>query len=306
MKHTQKKREEDTHLPLFVVTLGSATIDTILYNTAQDICLLPGKQNISNVLQFPGGGAINTSLAFAASGDKAYPIASVGNDSLHKQIIEKLQTHNINCSYLICKDIPTRQSFIFPSQQQDTAILCHTPTKHNLQLTEVDFDIISQADHLHISSLNLKNPRDLLSIINYAYNQNVTITYNPNSFFLKNHADIVLKVLPLLTIFICNRHELALLFPSLTFDAALHKLQSMTSACIVITADKDGSYALHKNITYHQPVIPSNIINTTGAGDTFGAIFSSHFIKKGCVKTALLQAAHAAQKIVSQHQPTLL
>lgn len=97
------------------------------------------------------------------------------------------------------------------------------------------------------------------------------------------------------------------------FDAGIRRLRSQYDIpLILLSMGKDGSRAYYKDLRVEvKPFLQENTIETTGAGDTFGACCLYHVLKYGLESldepklTQMLTFANAAASIVTTRKGAL-
>jgi ribokinase len=309
-----KHKEEGENLPLSIITLGNITIDIIAYNTQKDIVIpCSTKQPVDHIQYSLGGGACNSAFVFAKHHANVSPIATIGNDTWKNFILTTLQQHNIATTLLISKQSNSKISLIFPSQQTNTSIVSHYNSNHAISLSEINFESFKQANMLYITSVHLQNPKQLTDVFLHAKKNNLAVACNPGVHFLTTHKNVLLVNMHMIDIFICNQKELALLLQPTSIEQGMQQLHTWGVKIVIVTCDKDGAYLSNNQSIIQQPAPTCNPINTTGAGDAFGATFAILWLQKKSLNHAFNKAMQAAQQVIASHtshinmqQPTKL
>ena len=71
-------------------------------------------------------------------------------------------------------------------------------------------------------------------------------------------------------------------------------------ANVVLTLGPEGAVAQFGGERFEQPVIPTTVVDTTGAGDTFTGFFLAEYLRGGDVVRAMITAAQASSIAVSR------
>jgi ribokinase len=94
-----------------------------------------------------------------------------------------------------------------------------------------------------------------------------------------------------------NQHELAILLAANT-DEDFHALMQRSPAPIVLTRGAEGAWFRDGGEPVHQPGFKVDVVDSTGAGDTFNAALAV-FLQEG-LPTAVRKACAAAALSVSK------
>ena len=303
MQNKVKKKREDTNLPFFITTIGSGTVDTIAYNSHTPINIHQNeKQHVNKMEQSIGGGALNTAAVFASNQYKVAPICKIGSDFLGQQVIKNLLEKDIDTSLLVQSNISTRQSFIFPSEKTNSLIVSYATREHVLCKAEINFGAIASSDMIYISPVQLEDEKILKQIVIFAHQNKTKIACNPGAHQLNQYG--LSGILPYLDLFVCNRHE-ALLYmqnnnAAYTPELFAKNILNSGVKTVVITCDKDGAYIAQDNVFLHFPAHQTNVVNTAGAGDAFGAQFSIGLLENLSLEDAAKKALKVSAEIVGQ------
>jgi ribokinase len=135
-------------------------------------------------------------------------------------------------------------------------------------------------------------------IIRSAKAKGLTITFNPAPM----NAQVLNYPLELVDILIVNKIEAS----SLTQEIAPEKIYEtlghrLPHTALVLTMGKEGAAYFSKQARFFQPAEMVNVVDTTGAGDTFIGFFLAELIKTNDPKVALAIATRAAAICVTRH-----
>ena len=176
------------------LTIGSATEDNFIQYTGTDMMTIKkastqycyalfeagAKIEVADLVSCTGGGATNTAVTFAKMGFKSSCFAKIGRDPAAEYILHTLRVHNIDTSALL--QTPTHatgRSFIINAHSGEQTILAHRAANTEITEDELPYDLIAQADHIHISSLSGKSAHSLKTIIDHAATHNRHVSINP-------------------------------------------------------------------------------------------------------------------------------
>lgn len=284
-----------------------------------------------------GGGATNSAISFKQLGCDVATFFKVGNDKPSEFIIQRLNNDGIDTQYVTqSEEYITGHSFIFPSKDGDRTVLCYRGANAHLHKDEIP-PIIEDFNNVYITSLSGDSSHLLLPITRLAKKHNGLVATNPGSSQLKVGAHDIYQALPNIDIFILNSEEACTFMLSMVEqDINLHQkilrtqiterdkelprlLQAPIShqtvcfdirlffqaildhgpSIVVVTNGAEGVYiATQDGIIFH-PSLPTQVVNTLGAGDAFGSCFVANYIEGANIKEAMLYGIINASSVIS-------
>lgn len=308
------------------VTIGGATEDFtfitkegVLINNPKDI-LHPHllafdygqKMKIDHSYSTFGGGAANVAVCMARLGLTVTAIVSIGADSRGDGIIKNFQKNKVGVSMVQRhKDIDTGFSFLLEGQGSEHIVFSNRAANSALTITPSQFRMINQMDWIYISSLSGK----WRNVLDTVFEAKTKIAWNPGHIQIKSGYKALRKYFEKTTVLSLNMEEAT----ELVYSSGLHKkkdgayfddVQNLLKAIkdwgvkiVLITRGRDGADAYDGENFYHQSIIKEGKkVNTTGAGDAFGASFVSGLkIFKGDIQKAMWLGAKNTASIVSHH-----
>lgn len=284
-----------------ILTIGSATKDVFLisknftviksdkFSTGYGECFSFGsKIELKDLYEDTGGGGTNTAVSFSRFGLKTAVYTRIGADTSGKEILETLKKHKITTSFVITdKNKKTGYSTILLTPQGDRTILVYRGASTDFSDRELPVTTI-KTKWIYLSSV--AGNMDLLKkVFRYADKTKTKIAWNPGSHELKQGIKSLGKYIAQTDILLVNSEEAAAL-TGLQISAHHKMLRKLTDFCkhyVVITDGAKGAYASDGADHYFAKPVKVKVINTTGAGDAFGAGFTAGIIRTGSVKEAL-------------------
>lgn len=259
-----------------VTALGELLIDFTEY----------GKSNSGMRLfeQNPGGAVANTACQVAKLGKKAAFIGKTGND-MHGIFLSKiLQDVGVNISGLVMDDnVFTTLAFVSLSDSGERSFsFARKPGADTmLEKSEIDLEIINNSEILHIGSLSMTNEparSATLYAINEAKKAGAIISYDPNyRSSLWTNRDAAIKqmrsLLPFVDIIKISDEETELITNIQNPEDAAIKLLDIGISCVVVTLGKFGALVSTKEGMNRVPTFENEVVDTTGAGDSFWGAF---------------------------------
>jgi ribokinase len=226
---------------------------------------------------FPGGKGANQAVAASKLGGNVFMIGNVGSDANGISMIQNLKYHDVHTEYIDTVNDVTATAFI-SIVDSDNAIVIH---KGANAYSSVNQFILAINKHAVINDILVvqfeKDIIDIIEAVKIAKSCGFRILINPAPM----HVESVIKLLPYSDMWILNETETEQLIKTkvthLNYKESLLALQKLGMKQAIITLGKDGSITLENDKLIHQESIaPSQVVDTTGAGDTFvGAIVVS-------------------------------
>lgn len=232
--------------------------------------------------QNPGGAPANVLVCGNRLGSKNAFIGKVGNDMHGKYLKDIIDNEGIDTSGLILDDkYFTTLAFVDLNEHGERSFsFARKPgADTQLQSREVDLDVIGACKIFHVGSLSLthtpSNEATFFSI-KKAKEAGAIISYDPNyRASLWDSEEIakseMTKIIP--DIMKISDEETALLTPFVEPDRAALELLDRGSKIVIVTLGGDGALLAMNGETRIIPGFKCNVVDTTGAGDSFwGAI----------------------------------
>ncbi len=281
--------------------------------------LLPygGKQRIDEVHETLGGGAHNTSVAFARMGLKAAYCGLIGDDLWGKKILANLDAENVSAELLsITEDEKTSFSVILNSYEGERTVLNYVGANH--LFTEEYFPLakIMQSKWIFLNHLSGEANRLVKKIeIILKKKPQIKLAWNPGGIQLREGAEKFKNILNRTEILFLNKEE-AEKFSRLEChnhykSTELKHAHDMTKIfqyfhelgvkIVVITDGRNGAQVSTQNEAFYCPVPKQGRVDTLGAGDSFASGFTGALILNKDLQTALSFGTINATSVVNKY-----
>ena len=231
----------------------------------------------------PGGGVLNYLATLAKYGIITSIITKVGFDAFGKLLLKTIKECGIDCSSaIITKDAFTTLAFVTREPNGERSFSFSRKPGADILLTEneINFKLLDNTKVVHFSSVGMTNEPSRtahIKAIEYAKSKNKLISYDPNLrlplwndinqpkeqiFWGLKQADIV-KI---------SDNEVEFLFETFPENGAKIILEQFNAKLVFVTLGPNGCFFANKKCSGYVPVSKTvNPIDTTGAGDIFGA-----------------------------------
>ena len=272
----------------------------------------------------PGGAPCNVLSMLNRLGHKTNFIGKIGKDMFGDQLEAALKEVGIGTDGLMKDDeVHTTLAFVHTAPDGDREFSFYRNPGADMMLSEdeVDADQIKNSTIFHFGSLSMtdevcrKATRKAIAIAEEA---GVLISYDPNlreplwksMDLAKEQISYGLEHCNILKI---SDNEIQWLTGKEDYDEGIAMVQEKYNIpLILLSLGKTGSRAYTKNCRVEVPAfIQENTIETTGAGDTFGACILHYVLEHGWKEyseaelTEMLTFANAAASIVTTRKGAL-
>ncbi|WP_186445934.1 carbohydrate kinase family protein [Paenibacillus cremeus] len=224
--------------------------------------------------------ALGSSTAICACGIskldfKTAFIGKVGNDEYGKFVVDTLAAYKIDTSNIIVDSSVETGMTISLGYNNDRALITVLGSIDKLQGRDINFYAIKHLRHIHVGSFFLQSSlrKDLADIFRLAQENGISTSLDPGW----DHSgtwDYGLKdVLRYTSIFLPNEQEALHISGCNSVEKAAEALSEFAET-VAIKRGKDGCTVCSSSKLYtHESFLVENVVDTTGAGDSFNAGF---------------------------------
>lgn len=200
-------------------------------------------------------------------------IGKVGDDEFGRFMLRELNKRSIDTqAVVIDPHIPTGLSVIL-SRPSDRAILTHLGSIAALRFDEIDLALLSRARHLHLGSYYLLDALrpDVPRLFDEVKARGLTISIDTNYDPTESWAGGLRETLQRVDVFLPNETELLAITQEDSIEAGLDRLTEIPT--VVVKLGARGAIARCGSEIVQADSIPVQVVDTTGAGDSFDAGF---------------------------------
>lgn len=272
----------------------------------------------------PGGAPCNVLAMLNKAGRKTAFIGKVGKDIFGNRLKATLDEVGIDTSNLIIdEDARTTLAFVetLPDGDRDFSFYRNPGADMMLKESDLKEDLIRDAKIFHFGTLSMTHEdvrNATKKAIDLAKKSGALVSFDPNLRpplwksldDAKEQAAYGFSKCDILKI---SDNEIQWFTGEEDYDAGIAKLRSEYDIpLIMLSMGKDGSRAYYKDLRVEvKPFLQENTIETTGAGDTFGACCLHYVLKYGLDQLdeeklkEMLTFANAAASIVTTKKGAL-
>lgn len=275
------------------LTFGSLNNDYV-YDV--DHFNVAGETQLSNDRKvFCGGKGLNQSIAIKRSGTYVYHAGSIGISDSNELLI-LLEKESISTKYIQKIDVPTGHAIIQNNIEGENSILLFGGANQKNDREHIN-NVLENfgKDDVVILQNEISN---VDYIIKKAKEKSMKIVLNPSPIndALKNYP------IELVDLLVLNSIEAKALTSN--DDDYKEQIKNLSkkypNTKILLTLGKDGSIFFDGCNSFYQPIVKTNVIDTTGAGDTFLGYFTSCYFNNMEIEKALKISTKASSLCVSK------
>ncbi|MHC1566688.1 MAG: carbohydrate kinase family protein [Candidatus Syntropharchaeia archaeon] len=252
-----------------VVGLGALNFD-MLY-LVEKIAKGGEEVGIIKSIRSPGGSAANTIVGLARLGAEVGFIGIVGNDMEGRMILDEFSSERVDTKGIVVSEGRTGIAIGFiDSKSGERALYIDPGVNDRFDMKNVDVDYINAAKFLHTSSFvdmkQLEMQKELVKQVK------TRISFNPGMLCFKyGFRDIKGIIERSEVVFLSEKELFALTRAGPERGAEI--LLETGAEIVAITLGKRGCYVTDGNGSHFIPAYPTDVVDTTGAGDSFSAGF---------------------------------
>lgn len=286
-----------------VISIGSSLLDIFIksndleasQNGTSQVLTYGDKTELSDFHIFTGGGASNTSVAFARLGLSTAVISETGNDEFSSLINADFQKEGVITNLLIQEKLErTGGSVILVGKNSERVALVHRGAASMLDPFDIPAFWLSKSKWVHLSSIGgrLETLQKIFKVLNN--NQETKMSWNPGKKELELLVEEKLNIEEVpCEVFFVNQEEWALVEP-------IHEEILLNFPQVVITKGKAGG-EVHlfgkKRFEYEGQSTVS--VDSTGAGDAFASAYVAALINGHEVSQAIAWGVKNAANVVA-------
>jgi len=263
-----------------------------------------GKYVPEKFFQRFGGGGANASVALSKLGFNVMLWSRVGNDDFGRQIKRNLKQNKVKTNLLKFKAEHTPISTILLTPSGERTIVTYRSDADQLELTNGVMREMKKRDWLALFSLAKLSRAKKIRYLNAGKKNEMKIFLSLHGTeYMRGH-EYLKKYFKICDILHINAHELADIFGGDAQDFNFKKTnfaEKLGIPLLVVTYDVKGSFAYTKDKIYHQPIKKvRKVVDTTGAGDCFGASFLGEYIKEDNIQKALKFSSKNSASVITK------
>ncbi len=268
---------------LDLVCLGNVTID--------DIVLADGTTRMACF----GGDAIYAALSARLWSDAVELVAPVGIDYPEAHV-SRLLAAGLDLQGMPRREVLTHRNWVIYEQDGRRTWVLRTEADNFFQLSPLTADIpqdFLQTRSFLILAMDLAAQEDLVSGLS---GSNALIALDPQEDNIPGNEQQFLNMLKGVDIFLPSEIEVERLLGHREYPRAARQFAELGCKVLGIKLGESGSliFDARSDRFFRIPAAPAQVIDTTGAGDSFSGGFMTHYVQTGDPEQAGLAGAVTA------------
>ncbi len=270
-----------------IIGVGALNIDHI-YKVER--ILEDGETVVDWARSFPGGSAANTIYGLAKLGLSTGFCGAVGDDEEGKTLLDDFRGVGVDTSRIVAKPKAKTGSVLCLSDRGGRRSLYVLPGANSLlDLDDLDFGYINQAEIIHLSSFADDSQFQLSLGLIVRLDESVKLSFSPGALYAVKGIDTLTPFLSRTQLLFVNRSELQQMTGD-DVESGTQKCLQAGCRIVVVTLGKGQKMGKTTAISYVRDADNEYIIeppslnlaadvDTTGAGDAFAAGFLYGVVK---------------------------
>ncbi len=274
-----------------ILNYGSCCIDHV-YQVPHFVAAgetLPG----TDYAVFPGGKGLNQSIAIARANGRVHHAGKIGKDGLWLK--DEMLNAGVELEHLLVSNTNTGHAIIQISRDGNNAIIIYGGTNREIQATETTQFLANRNDGDLLLLQNEVSCNE--TAIRLAKDKGMLVGFN----VAPMTRDVFKLPLDLIDYFVINENEGRALAATENLDAVPGRLLELYPNCrVLLTLGEQGSWYKDAKIEIRQTAFDVNMVDSTGAGDTFTGYFFAALQAGASTQDALIRASAAAALSVTR------
>jgi sugar/nucleoside kinase (ribokinase family) len=303
-----------------VVAIGNAMVDVLSYEDDEFVVrtgvergattLVDGARSeeiyaqMGPATEISGGSAGNTTAGLASFGARAAYIGRVADDAFGKVFAHDLRSLGVHFDSPIASDgLPTGRCLVIVTPDAQRTMCTYLGAGAELDVHYVDEAVIEAAAVTYLEGYVWDPPPAKAAVrraaeIAHRADQRVALTLSDPFCVDRHRAEFLELVESHVDILFANEHEITMLYEVETFDEALHRVRGHCEIA-ALTRGALGSIIVAGDDVHVIDAHPTEVVDTTGAGDLYAAGFLYGFTHGQDLATSGKLASLAAAEVIS-------
>jgi sugar/nucleoside kinase (ribokinase family) len=294
---------------LDIISLGDATIDTLVEigdatvacSVDRRNCLLQlrygDKLPVESISQKVAGNAMNNAVGCARLGLRTAIHTILGLDRSGDTIVQALVENKVSRTFVERdRKHSTNASTVISFEGDRTILVYHAPRTYSLPK-------LPRSKWLYFTSLAAGHKAYNAQVRAYVERTGVRLAYNPGTYQFLEGIDEVKKIIAVTHALFVNFEEAQRIVGKKPLKECVRALYKLGAAMVFVTDGPHGATAYDGEDMYFMPILPTKVVERTGAGDAFavGVIAALHEGKN--LATALIWGASNSSSVILQQGP---
>lgn len=264
----------DNDIDVDVIGFGALNVDKLY--TVENIACKDQESFIKSQKDTPGGSAANTIIGLSKLNRKTSFIGKIAEDDDGEVIELNLAINGVYTNNLIySSEGSTGKVLGFVDKEGNRALYVDAGVNDEIKIAEINPRNVNVSKIIHYTSFvgdSFKTQIELLDDLS----EDMTLSFDPGMIYVEKGLDELQPILNRTDILLINEAELRMLYNDLKDldieEIAEHVLDSGIET-VVVKKGSEGAFAMNSEEKCDVEAFESNVVDTTGAGDSFNSGF---------------------------------
>jgi len=287
-----------------ILCIGQLVAD-ILVKPVDGIDLGIDTKRVDHISLKNGGDCLNTAIVLSKLGNEVGFVGKVGNDSFGDFLVKTIKYYDIDYRGLkILSDASTSSVIVLINNSGERTFLYYGGTNDTFEFEDIDPSLVNECRIVHVGGTYLLPGFDgegaarLFQLAHYKGKiTSMDVTWDTTGRWL----DVIRPCLKNLDFFMPSLKEARLITNKEKPEDIAGFLQNEGVGTVVIKLGKDGCYIKRKGNGFFLSAYDLDVVDTTGAGDSFVAGFLTGLLQnwnlEKCARFASAVSAHCIREI---------
>jgi ribokinase len=235
----------------------------------------------------PGGSAANVAVWAARAGYPTSFVGKVGRDRMGQLAHENLAAERVEAHLVESDAHLTGSVAVFVDHTGERSMVSGHGADFYLLPSELPRDLLSRSTHLHLTAWSFFTdpPRTAARrAARMAQDAGATLSFDPGSFQMIQEMGVASFIAATsdlgIDVFLPNKEEGAILTGRKDPEDIVAELTTIYPGTLVILKlDADGALVWLDDSAHHIPPATNNLVDATGAGDSFAGAFLARYLR---------------------------
>lgn len=301
-----------------VISLGDATLDTFIEISEanvkctinEDRCELclnyADKIPINNLEQKVAGNAANVAVGSSRLGLDSAFWTVLGDDGFAQKVLKKMRKEKVSTKYVeIQKNAKSNFAVVLNFKGERTQLIYRAPKKYVLPN-------LAPSEYVYLTAMGANHHLVYKDMLAYLAKNQVRLAYNPGREQIICDQKVCTSMYAYTHILFVNKEEgeLIIFGKQVTsykggkklkeqyIKSLLLKLHDLGPEIVVMTDGVNGSYVFADHQYYKLPIFPGELVERTGAGDSYATGFLAAMIHHKSVAEAMIWGTFNSWSVV--------
>lgn len=281
-----------------ILCMGDVALDVIAQLKEQ---INYGNDTASKISTHPGGQAANVATWITRTNNQAHIVARVGNDPVGFALISDLDKYGVQHKGLMNSGRPSGVVVILVDSNGERSMFPDNGANADLEVS--DLPSLDDIDGVFLSGyalLDFRSRDAALGMIRKFREKKIPIFFDPTTTGAMKAVpkSEILEWVGMCDGILLNNEEARYLGESDDIEEAEANLQKLTPL-VVIKLGSRGATGVYTDQFAKVPAVTTNVVDTTGAGDSFAAGFIPKWLETSDLEQALSAGTALAAKCVA-------